>query len=331
MFLVILAYDQCLLRPVTYWVTLHQENVTASPLDKPWMTVLFSKARWLRGHIKSIRKAIWQTSAFIKRHSPIAPKEKTLLRLPSPAKKICRWMLYVLLLSCGVLLYRMAPMHLPVLPSLHEIQHMLFLGLLTSIRVVVLVIFCMLFWMPIGVWIGFRPKVTQFLQPVIQFLAALPVNLFYPLIFLLIIRYDLNVEIWTAPLMVLGMQWYVLFNVIAGASNLSLDQRQAVDSFGLSMKAKWMYFIIPGIAPELITGAITAAGGAWNASIIAEVVQWRSVEIHATGLGSYIAKASAEGSFSHLAMAVMVMCVYVLVFNELLWQPLYDKIKQRFA
>jgi NitT/TauT family transport system permease protein len=331
MLLVILTYDQCLLRPITYWVSGHQAYGTSLPIKKPLMSMLLSRARWFRACITAIRRQIQEASAFCKRLLPSKTHPTSYFTLAVKAKKF--GMILILLAACSSL-FLMQHDFIPLktsLPEIDEIKKIFFMGLITSIRVMLLVIFCLLLWTPIGVWIGLRPRIAQRLQPFVQFLAALPVNLFYPLIFMMIIRYHLNVEIWTAPLMVLGMQWYVLFNVIAGASQLSLEQRQAVESFGLNAKQKWQYFIIPGIAAELITAAITAAGGAWNASIIAEVVQWRSVEIKATGLGAYIATAASKGQFSQLTIAVMIMCVYVLAFNRILWQPLYQKVKSHYA
>ena len=178
---------------------------------------------------------------------------------------------------------------------LAAVEHVFLLGLATASRVFVLIIICSLIWVPVGVWIGLRPNVAEIAQPVAQFLAAFPANLLYPLVVILIVKFHLNVDIWVTPLMILGAQWYILFNVIAGASVLPKDLLQVADNLGLKGWLRWRRLILPGIFPYYITGAITAAGGAWNASIVAEVVQWGDTKLTATGLGAYIPEYTAKG------------------------------------
>jgi NitT/TauT family transport system permease protein len=167
-------------------------------------------------------------------------------------------------------------------------------------------------------------------QPIIQFLASFPVNLFYPVVVLLIVKYSLNINIWTSPLMILGAQWYIAFNVIAGASVLPEDLHQTANLFNLQGWLWWKRFIFPGIFPYYVTGAITASGGAWNASIVAEVVSWGATKLEATGLGAYITNQATLGDFPRLALGVSVMCLYVLAINRLLWRPLYELAANRF-
>jgi len=168
-------------------------------------------------------------------------------------------------------------------------------------------------------------------QPIIQFLAALPANLFFPLVAFVIYKYQLNVEIWTSPLMILGTQWYILFNVIVGTITLPKHMLQLANVFKIKGWLWWQRIILPGIFPYVITGAVTAAGGAWNASIIAEVIQWGSVKLQATGLGAYISHHYAiTGEFNKVAVGTIVMCSYVLLINKVVWQPLYDLAEERF-
>ena len=205
-----------------------------------------------------------------------------------------------------------------------------YLGFVTGLRVTILLIVSSIMWVPIGVWVGLRPKISRFIQPLAQFLAAFPANLLFTIGVMLIMRFALNVNIYTSPLMVLGAQWYILFNVIAGTMALPKNLHHVVGTLNVKGWLWWKQFMLPGIFPYYITGAITAAGGAWNTSIIAEAVSWGSTHLHATGLGAYIATISRQGDFPRLALAIMVMSLYVLAFNRSVWRFLYRLAEQRF-
>lgn len=196
-------------------------------------------------------------------------------------------------------------------------------GFVTLLRVVVLIALASLIWVPVGVWIGLRPKLAERMQPLAQFLAAFPANLAFPVFVVVIVRYGLDANIWLSPLMILGTQWYILFNVIAGASAFPTDMREAAGSFHLKGWRWWVKVILPGIFPYYITGAITASGGSWNASIVAEVASWGDTHLAAKGLGAYIATATEAGDFPRVVLGIAVMCVMVTLFNRLLWRPLY--------
>jgi NitT/TauT family transport system permease protein len=196
-------------------------------------------------------------------------------------------------------------------------------GFITLARVVVLITLATLIWVPVGVWIGLRPKLAERIQPLAQFLAAFPANLAFPVFVVIIVRYGLNANIWLSPLMILGTQWYILFNVIAGASAFPTDLREAAGSFHLRGWRWWIKVILPGIFPYYVTGAITASGGSWNASIVAEVASWGDAHLTAAGLGAYIATATETGDFPRVVLGIAVMCILVTLFNRLLWRPLY--------
>ena len=212
----------------------------------------------------------------------------------------------------------------------HEILHVFFLGAATGTRVIVLILLSSLVWIPVGVLIGLRPGIAQKMQPIIQFFAAFPANLFYPLFVIAIVRFHLSVEIWVTPLMILGTQWYILFNVIAGASTIPRDLYLVADNLGVKGWQWWRRLALPGIFPFYITGAITAAGGAWNASIVAEWVSWGDTTLKATGLGEYIQANTLAGDFPKIALGTAMMCLYVLFFNHIIWRPLYRRAQERF-
>jgi NitT/TauT family transport system permease protein len=213
--------------------------------------------------------------------------------------------------------------------TLHEVGRVFYLGFLTAIRVLVLIALATAVWVPIGVWIGLRPKLTRRAQPIVQFLAAFPANLFFPIAVALILRFNANPEIWLSPLMILGTQWYILFNVIAGASSLPQDFQYVARNLGVSRWVWWRRLIIPAIFPAYITGALTAAGGSWNAAIVSEWVQWGPTTLTATGVGAYIKEASNDGDNARLILGTMVLCVYVILLNRLFWRRLYDYAAER--
>jgi NitT/TauT family transport system permease protein len=204
------------------------------------------------------------------------------------------------------------------------VAHVFGLGLITLTRVLVLIALASLFWVPIAIWIGMRPHLAQKVQAVAQFLAAFPVNLLFPLVVFLLVHFKLNVEIWLSPLMVFGTQWYIVFNVVAGASTIPNELRLAAGNLGLKGWLKWKRFYLPAVFPTFVTGAITASGGSWNASIVSEFVTWGKTSLVATGLGSYIKEMTEQGDFHRIALGIGVMCIFVMGLNRFFWRRLYE-------
>ena len=203
------------------------------------------------------------------------------------------------------------------------------LGMATLLRVSVLIALASVVWVPIGVWIGLNPRWAERLQPIAQLLAAFPANVLFPFAVIAIVALKLNPDVWLSPLMILGTQWYILFNVIAGASALPTDLREAARSFHVRGWQWWRQVALPGIFPYYITGALTAAGGSWNASIVAEAVSWGDQHLYASGLGAFIAQATTAGDLHRVALGVVVMSMFVVGFNRLLWRPLYGFAERR--
>jgi NitT/TauT family transport system permease protein len=210
-----------------------------------------------------------------------------------------------------------------------EVAHVFLLGSYTMLRVLVLIALAALVWVPVGIWIGMNPRWAGRLQAVAQFLAAFPANLMFPVAVLLIVRWHLNPNLWLSPLMVLGTQWYLLFNVIAGASGVPTELRYAAQNLGLKGWLKWRRYLLPAVFPSFVTGAITASGGSWNASIVAEYVTWGDTTLQAQGLGSYIAHMTAIGDFPRIALGIGVMCVFVMGMNHFVWRRLYRLAEDR--
>ncbi|MGA3152475.1 MAG: ABC transporter permease [Streptosporangiaceae bacterium] len=209
--------------------------------------------------------------------------------------------------------------------------HAFALGFFTFTRVVVVVAVSSLAWVPVGVWIGFSPRVAQVMQPVVQVLASFPANFIFPFAIVIFLDLGISLNLGSIVLMLLGTQWYVLFNVIAGASAVPSDLREAMTNLSVRGWDRWRRLILPAIFPAYVTGAITAAGGAWNASIVAEIVRYNGHTLIARGLGSYIAVNSGPYRHQELFAGLLVMCVYVTGLNALLWRRLYRLAETRFA
>lgn len=328
MFIVILIYDQLLFRPLVAWSEKFRAEQTAREREpNSWVVNLLHRTRLMR-HLGIQLTYLFDNVVNI---SMLRSKEKShevthTVRHDRILNGIINLLIGAVVLAAIIFSIYFISRYIPYA----AIAHVFFLGLITTLRVLVVIILCSIIWVPLGVWIGLRPRVAEIVQPLAQFLAAFPANLVYPLVVILIVKYHMNVEIWVTPLMFIGVQWYVAFNVIAAASMLPKELLQASDNLGVTGLLRWRKLILPGIFPYYITGAITAAGGAWNASIAAEVITWGSTKLSATGLGAYILEYTAKGDFLHMALGVAMMCVFVLFFNRVVWRPLYEFAETRY-
>lgn len=330
MFIVIIIYDQLLFRPLVTWAEkfkFEQEGSENKPAS--WIVELLHHTRMMQYILNKLALLFDQ---FVNIKYFISSSQPTI----KPFKKIFprRFVnLFWTTITIVIGMYALIVVSKYVIEniSLSELKHVFFLGLLTATRVFVLVILCSIIWIPIGVWIGLKPKMSQLGQPLAQLLAAYPANLLYPFIVIPIAAYHLNPNIWLTPLMMLGAQWYILFNVIAGASTIPKDLLQVADNLGVHGFKRWSRFILPAIFPYYITGAITAAGGAWNASIVAEVASWGNIKLAAEGLGAYITQYTNGGDFPHIVLGVGTMCLFVLLLNRLFWRPLYRYAINHFS
>jgi NitT/TauT family transport system permease protein len=321
MLLVIVAYDQLLFRPVVAWADKFRFEQTASAsAPTSWMLDLFRRTR-------ALRALIYPFAALNKAFSNLHIAIPSRLRMVSTAKgqpsRIVDAVWLAVIIAGTVYAGWEIYLYLSATLGLSDVVSATGYGLITLARVVVLIALATLIWVPVGVWIGLRPKLAERIQPLAQFLAAFPANLAFPVFVVVIVRYGLNANIWLSPLMILGTQWYILFNVIAGASAFPTDLREAAGSFHLRGWRWWMKVVLPGIFPYYITGAITASGGSWNASIVAEVASWGNTHLTASGLGAYIATATEAGDFPRVVLGIAIMCILVTLFNRLLWRPLY--------
>src|SRR5579872_1159121 len=212
-----------------------------------------------------------------------------------------------------------------------EVLRVCALGLATLTRVLIIVACASLLWVPVGVAIGFSPKLRRALQPVVQLLASFPANFVFPFATLAFIALHVDINAGCILLMALGSQWYILFNAIAGAQSIPTELREMADDLQVTGWLRWRRLIVPGIFSSWVTGAITASGGAWNASIVSEIVSWGSTTLTAVGLGTYIADATSKGDWPRITLGVGIMSVYVVVLNRVLWRRLYRLAEARFG
>ena len=328
MAIVIILYDQILFRPLIAWS--EKFKMEYSPEEEAyqsWLIDLLRRSRLMKrfGMVATVFKEY-----FVNPRWAVPTPQKKSKKSLRVSKTNHDWLwnsvfgLTILLSALLLLRFILAEL------QFSDILDVFLLGAATGARVIVLIILSSLIWIPVGVWIGLRPHLAQKIQPFIQFVAAFPANLFYPLFVIAIVHFHLSVEIWVTPLMILGTQWYILFNVIAGASTIPRELYLVADNFGLKGWLWWKRLALPGIFPFYITGAICAAGGAWNASIVAECVSWGSTTLRATGLGEYIQASTLSGNFPKIALGTVMMCLYVLMFNHLIWRPLYRLAEERF-
>ncbi|MFB5154318.1 ABC transporter permease subunit [Burkholderia orbicola] len=329
MSVVILAYDQFLFRPLVAWADkFRMENTASGDAPQSWLLDMMRRTHLIH---QLLVPAGWLLSQAARIPLRVPLLTGTRVRGAS-AHRSSRigdivWGAFVILLTVYVALRVVSFVATGV--TMAEVGHVLVLGLITLLRVLVLIAIASVIWVPLGVLIGLRPKLAEKIQPLAQFLAAFPANLLFPVFVIVIVHFHLNADIWLSPLIVLGTQWYILFNVIAGAMSYPNDYKEATKNFRIRGWQWWRQAILPGIFPYYVTGAITASGGAWNASIVSEFVQWGDTKVVAQGLGAYIAQTTAAGDFPKIILGIAVMSLFVTLFNRLLWRPMYAYAESR--
>ena len=327
MLIVILIYDTLLFRPLVAWADRFRFEQEAGVKPPPsWALTMLQRAhvvalvaaplsevlRWSY----RVMRAKGERSASSQRSEALAPWiDKLWHLLVAGIALIAIWQIGAFVVS-GV--------------SFTEVGRAAVLGLATMLRVCVLLAVASALWVPIGIWIGLRPQAARVAQPIAQFLAAFPANLLFPVVVSGIVAYRLNPNIWLSPLMILGTQWYILFNVIAGATALPSELRDVGTNLRVGGWLWWRKIGVPGVLPFYVTGAITASGGSWNASIVAEMASWGTTQLKATGLGAYIAEATAAGDLHRIVLGIAMMSGYVILINRMFWRPLYWHVERKY-
>ena len=325
MLVVILVYDQILFRPLVAWADRFRFEQEAGVLPpRSWVFDILRRSQ-LIDTITQPFASLWRRSL----QTRLFDGSDDFKRAP----KNCPWVPFVwggiIILLAGVALVQVVRFVIEgVTPA--DVGTTLILGLITLSRVVVLIALASVVWVPIGVWVGTRPRVANMVQPVAQFLAAFPANVLFPIAVSAIFALKLNPNIWLSPLMILGTQWYILFNVVAGASAIPAELRAVGANLRVRGWLWWRRIALPAVLPYYVTGAITASGGSWNASIVAEVASWGDEHLQATGLGAYIAQQTDAGDFHRIVLGIAVMSLFVVVVNRVFWRPLYLYAERKF-
>jgi NitT/TauT family transport system permease protein len=325
MLVVILLYDQLLFRPLVAWVDrfrVEQEPGMRDP--ESWALAMMRRSRMVQAANVAFHAAVLWTSRAVKRSDVVEVQASV-----KPKRSFD--FLWVLLVAAAV---GLGLWHIVVVliknTSLQEALHVSGLAVLTMLRVFILIALASVIWVPIGVWVGLRPRAAQIVQPIAQFMAAFPANLLFPIVVYGIVTWKLNPDIFLSPLMILGTQWYILFNVIAGASSIPAEMRYAAANFQVRGWLWWRKVALPAVLPFYVTGAITASGGSWNAAIVAELASWGDTTVQARGLGAYIADATTAGDFHRIVLGIGIMSLFVVVINRAFWRPLYYYAERKY-
>jgi NitT/TauT family transport system permease protein len=333
MLAVILATDQLVWRPLVAWADKFKiELCESAPPPSSWFFSLLARSylfRWLG-------TTVWRPcSDWVRNLSRRLPKQPA---TRANQKRSPLWMMVrgIAILTAawlgwqtlrGVIAGASAVWkHVP----LSELEHIAWLGVLTMARVAVMVLIATLLWTPIGVIIGSHLKLARFAEPLAQIAASFPVNMTFPLVVGFYAAHHISMDWGSILLIAMGTQWYILFNVIAGAMAIPNDLKEAARSYGLRGWRLWLNLILPATFPYWVTGACTAAGGAWNASIVAEVAVWGQTTIKANGLGAFISEVTEQGNTPLIICSIVTMSLFVAITNKLLWRRLYALAERRF-
>jgi len=326
MLVVILIYDQVLFRPLVAWADRFRFEQEAGGMPpKSWAFDVLRQSRMIE-RITRPFVVLWRLGM---RPAAIDKTESVEPSLRRGRNWIAFQLRLIVMALAMVALWQIARFATQGI-AVADVGTAVLLGLATLARVVVLIAIASLIWVPVGIWVGTRPRAAIIVQPLAQFLAAFPANLLFPIVVSGIVAWKLDPNIWLSPLMILGTQWYILFNVIAGAVAIPAELRAVGANLRVRGWLWWRRIALPAVFPYYVTGAITASGGSWNASIVAEVASWGNEHLQAAGLGAYIAQQTEAGDFHRIVLGIAVMSLFVVVVNRLFWRPLYRYAERKF-
>lgn len=327
MLVAILIYDQLLFRPLVAWADRFRfEQETGATPPRSWILTALRRSRLVMWTLAPLATAMrWTYGA-----PPQASKPASVARTTDTVNPWADRLWHATIVAVVVVAsWKIAAFELDGV-TLAEVGTVFLLGLATAARVFVLIALASILWVPVGVWLGLRPGAARIAQPIVQFMAAFPANLLFPLAVFAILALRLNPDIWLSPLMILGTQWYIVFNVIAGASTIPSELRDIGANLRVRGWLWWRRIALPAVFPFYMTGAITASGGSWNASIVAEIATWGDTTLKAHGLGAYITEATEAGDFPRIVLGIAVMSAFVVVINRAFWRPLYAFAERKF-
>lgn len=326
MVILILAVDQLFWRPIIAWSQkFKNEQTEGSNAPSSWVFDVLKRARFVHFINQTVRTFLHDWfMRFVKQRRHVS-----IPLMPASFRKAVKRLLLVAI-SIFVLKYVYEGAAEIIRLSGNELILVVGLGLLTALRVFVSTILSVVWALPVGVVIGMNPQLSRIAQPIVQIFASFPANMAFPIIIILYLKLEISMQIGAIPLMMLGTQWYVLFNVIAGAMAIPSDLKEAANMLKLTRFQTWRNLILPAVFPFLVTGCITASGGAWNASIVSEIVSWHGHTLKASGLGELISQATTQGQWPEIMWGIIVMCLLVVLVNRLLWRRLYALAEKKY-
>jgi NitT/TauT family transport system permease protein len=326
MIAVIVLLDQFVWRPVIAWAEKFKvEQVESTDVPQSWVLGLLHHSRGLaylrRKALHPLRESL--TARFAREYQTPATTERKVKIV-----WIVRVVAVVVLSCIGYALVRVFIM-LTGVSHTEAVQLVIGLGA-TFLRVNATLLIGAAWTIPAGVMIGFSPRLARIAQPLAQIAASVPATALFPVVLLILIRLGGGLGVGSIVLLLLGTQWYILFNVIAGAMAIPTDLKEACSVFGVQGWQRWRKLILPGIFPYLVTGMVTASGGAWNASIVAEYFHFKGQTFATTGLGALISQATDSGNFKLLIASTILMAAMVITVNRLVWRRMYTLAETRF-
>lgn len=326
MIAVIVLLDQVVWRPVIAWAQKFKfEQVESGEVPTSPILHLIRKSRTLSGLNHRIARPLGERLALHFAH-------RSTVRTTHAASPAKRWLGRVILaaIAVGIGFAVVDAFRLLAMLQGSDFRALGIGASATFLRVVCALVIGTAWTIPVGVWIGFNPGLARIAQPVAQVAASVPATALFPVVLLVLIRIGGGLGIGSIVLLLLGTQWYVLFNVIAGASAIPTDLKEASEVFRFTARERWRTLILPGVFPYLVTGLVTAAGGAWNASIVAEYFHFKGETISTVGLGATISRATDSGNFPLLLAATIMMAALVVTVNRTIWRPMYRLAESRF-
>ena len=327
MILVIVLMDQVVWRPVIAWAEkFKMEQVESATAPQSWFLDFIEGSKGLVSLRKRVFRPLreWLVMRFAHQHRSTDPEAP-------PAWKLWTGRLIVAIAVCAMIYAVIRAGGMLSQLSRAEYEELLRGAFATFLRVVAAMLIGSLWTIPVGVAIGFNPKLAQIAQPLAQIAASVPATALFPIVLLLLIKIGGGLGIGSIVLLLLGTQWYILFNVIAGAMATPTDLREAATLFRFQSAQRWRTVILPGIFPYLVTGLVTASGGAWNASIVAEYFRFKDHTYTTVGLGAVISGATDAGNFDLLLASTIAMAIVVVAINRLVWRRMYRLAATRYT
>lgn len=328
MIITIILYDQLLIRTLVVWANKFRYETTTSSEQNRQTSLIFNVF-----HNSSLMQTLFiplKYLAHIMLNLSILNKPIQTQHHPKNESHFLNYLWNIILLSIFFVSIYYLLHFLIKWVSVKETLDVIRLAIITLCRICIMIFLAVIIWVPIGVFIGLHAKLSLAIMPLAQFLAAFPANIFFPIAVILISKYNLTPDIWLSPLVIIGAQWYILFNVIAGTKAMPNDLKEVVQNLNIKGILWWKKIMLPIITPSLLTGIITATGGAWNATIVSEIIYYGDKKIIAHGIGSYIAQMTTEGNLYNVTLGILIMSLFVVLINRLIWKPLQSLVIKNF-